>query len=141
MIKIISTIVLVIGMASSAVAGPKLKHQMSLDGFQHPNLEHTLVCLPDYATASVNGVENKNMSDTILKTSILNNETSIWLYTPEYNVIKDIGKPDHTWIGVKNVNGVETIAKMNFKSMIHTITSKSDNSVGVLVSKCHFPYK
>ena len=141
MFKTICTIALSIAMTSSVLAGPKLKHHMSLDGFQHPNPEHTLVCLPDSATATVNGVYDQTLSENILKTRVQNNENSIWLYTPEYKVIKDIGEPDHKWIGIKNVNGVETVAEMNFKTMTHTVTSTTGNTVGVLVSKCHFPYK
>ena len=131
---------LIMGMSSSVFAGQKAKHQTSLDVAQD-DLQHTLVCLPDNATATINGVTNKEMSKQILNTSIANNETSIWLYTNEYNVTQDVGGPDHTWIGVKNVNGVETVAEMNFVTMIHTITSTSNDTVGILVSKCHTPYK
>jgi hypothetical protein len=140
MIKVIFTMALIMGMSSSVFAGQKAKHQTSLDVAQD-DLQHTLVCLPDSATATTDGVINEEMSKQILNASITNNETSIWLYTNEYNVKQDVGGPDHTWIGVKNVNGVETVAEMNFVTMIHTITSTSNNTVGILVSKCHTPYK
>jgi hypothetical protein len=140
MIKVIFTMALLIGMSSSVFAGQKAKHQTSLDVAQD-NLQHTLVCLPDSATATIDGVTNKAMSKQILNSSIANNETSIWLYTNEYNVTKDVGGPDHTWIGVKNIDGVKTVAEMNFVTMIHTITSTSNDTVGILVSKCHTPFK
>tara|TARA_B100000989_G_scaffold260909_1_gene211697 strand:- start:533 stop:955 length:423 start_codon:yes stop_codon:yes gene_type:complete len=140
MIRIIFTIALIMGMSGSVFAGQKAKHQTSLDIAQD-DLKHTLVCLPDSATAMINGVPNKAMSKQILNASIINNETSIWLYTNEYNVTKDVGGPDHTWVGVKNVNGIKTVAEMNFVTMIHTITSTSNDTVGILVSKCHTPYK
>lgn len=140
MFRVIFTIALVLGMTGSVMAGQKATHQTSLDVAQD-DLQHTLVCLPDSATATVSGAYNEAMSKQILNSSIINNKPSIWLYTNEYKVVQDVGGPDHKWIGVKNVNGVETVAEMDFVTMTHTITSTSSNTVGVLVSKCHLPYR
>ncbi len=140
MIRIIFTIALIMGMSGSVFAGQKAKHQTSLDIAQD-DLQHTLVCLPDSATVTINGVPNKAMSKQILNASIINNETSIWIYTDEYKVTNDVNDPDNIWVGVKNVNGVKTVAEINYATMIHTITSTSNDTVGILVSKCHFPYR
>ena len=61
MIKVIFTMALIMGMSSSVFAGQKAKHQTSLDVAQD-NLQHTLVCLPDSATATTDGVINEEMS-------------------------------------------------------------------------------
>jgi hypothetical protein len=102
----------------------------------NPKNPKALMCSPFFATASVNGVHNKEMSDSILKQSYDKGEYQLWLYTPEYTMIKDSKPPHHTWIGVKSQNGVSTVAEMNFVSMYHTITSTAGNNVGILVNKC-----
>ena len=140
MFRVMFTIALVLGITSSAFAGQKSTHQRSLD-IAHNDQKNTLVCLPDSATATVSGVYNEAMSKQILNASIISNKPSIWLYTDEYKVVQDnVGNPEHKWIGVKNVNGIETVAEMDFVTMTHTITSTAGNTVGILVSKCHLPY-
>lgn len=139
MIRIIFTIAVVLGMTGSVSAGEKA-HQRSLDVvWKEP--KNTLVCFPNSATATVNGVYNEVMSKQILNSSIISNKPSIDLYTDEYKVVQWNDKnTKYKWIGVKNVNGVETVAEMDFVTMTHTITSTADNSVGVLISRCHLPY-
>ena len=61
MFRVIFTIALIMGITSSAMAGQKATHQTSLDVAQD-NLQHTLVCLPDSATATVSGVYNEVIS-------------------------------------------------------------------------------
>lgn len=124
MIRVIFMIAMTLGIASSANAE-----------FNSSNPK-ALMCSPIFATASVNGVHDQNMSDSIFKQSYNKGEYQLWLYTPEYTMIKDANAPHHTWIGVKSENGVTTVSEMNFISMYHTITSTSSNNVGILVNKC-----
>jgi hypothetical protein len=124
MIRVIFTMAVILGMAGSANAE------------FNPKNPKALMCSPFFATASVNGVHNKEMSDSILKQSYDKGEYQLWLYTPEYTMIKDSKPPHHTWIGVKSQNGVSTVAEMNFVSMYHNITSTAGNNVGILVNKC-----
>ena len=139
MFRVMFTIALVLGMTGSAFAVEK-PHQRSLDVvWKEP--KNTLVCFPDSATATVSGAYNEAMSKQILNSSIISNKPSIDLYTDEYKVIQWNEKnTKYKWIGVKNVNGVETVAEMDFATMTHTITSTAGNTVGILVSKCHLPY-
>ena len=93
MIRIIFMMAVALGMAGSANAE------------FNPSNPKALMCSPLFATASVNGVYDQKISDNILKQSQNKGEYQLWLYTPEYTMIKDSKPPHHTWIGVKSENG------------------------------------
>jgi len=124
MIRVIFTMAVLMGMVSSANAE------------FNPSNPKALMCSPLFASASINGVYSQQASENILNSSYVKGEYQLWLYTPEYNMIKDANAPHHTWIGVKSENGVTTVSEMNFISMYHTLTTTKGDSVGVLVNKC-----